>query len=189
MKTRFAQTGLVALVILLGAYASSVQAQQVTQKVEQMGNFRVDPPEGCSITKFPVDNRGSMFIDDDKTAGMFFAFEFPGDNPATMTEKMKAAVFERYFPGQPQPSNWTASALPAHPGMVNETAILHAFAGDGAEIQLAEYAMTSGPIRIHYGYFALRHAKKKKKDGPFLDLSGGGVPKFETFWRSITLEN
>jgi hypothetical protein len=190
MVNRLIRAVLVAVLILLAAPATGIYAQEVrTSRVEQLGTFRVDPPEGYSTGQFPVEHRGSLFVDDDKTDGMFFAFEFPGDNSATIGEKMKTSVFERYFPGHPQPQSWTVSTLPAHPGMTNETATLYSFVNAGAEIQLAEYATTSGQVRIHYGYFAMRHTKKARKDAPFLDPAGNGVPKFEKFWRSITLEN
>lgn len=189
MAHRWIRIGLVILGLITAGEAVQLRAQEVRTEVVRMGNFTVDPPEEYRTEKAPIDQRGWLYIDQDKTDGMFFVFEFPGDDPALITQKMKASVIQRYLAGQPEPLTWNTSTLPAHPAMEKETAALYSLTAAGVEVQLAEYAMTAGQIRIHYGYFAMRHTKKAKKDAAFLDSSGNGQPKFEKFWRSITMEN
>ena len=76
---------------------------------------------------------------------------------------------------------WSSAALPPHKG-IDESGNLMTTSDDKMEAQLAFYVRPEG---VAYGYFAMRHKKKKNDDATFLDVAGTGVKAFDDLAKSL----
>lgn len=138
--------------------------------------------------KFPNHKAGILMLNPQKPSGMFLVYPDKGETTQQLMDKVKSLVAGMFFhvPESKVNVTWTASALPKHKGVENESGTLFAASDEKHEAQLAFYVRNFDGTEIAYGYFSNRKKDSKSEEGgQFLDSSGGGVEDFDKFWKSI----
>jgi hypothetical protein len=175
---------LLAAVFALGA--ARVSAAPTPQSSGSFKPVRLKLPKGYMPTPLPEKRAGQLLLDAKRPAGMYILHPKAEESPETLNDSLKSMVAGMFLHETKSPVAWTASPLPSHEGVDNESGTLFSASDDRMEIQLAAYTRTVGGTKVAYGYYAMRHRDgKSKDDGTLLDNSGKGVEKFDKFCRSI----
>lgn len=168
--------------------AQSTQGQAPAKKGKPV-TFQV--LEGYYANKFPDQKKaGVVMLDLKRAAGMFIVYPGDGQSTEELVDEIKPMVAGMFLQGSKRKDKieltWTASPLPKHKGVDNESGTLFVAAEGKKEVQVAIYIRNYDGTEVAYGYFAMREKGKKREDeGRFLDSSGGGVEDFDKFWQSI----
>jgi hypothetical protein len=117
---------------------------------------------------------------------MYIVYPNADESPEAFTDYLKAMVKGMFLHDSKTPVTWTEAPLLPHKGVENESGTLYSASDDKMEIQLAAYTRNVGGTKVAYGYYAMRHkGKAKKDDAILLDASGNGVKEFDAFCESI----
>ncbi|MBV9959497.1 MAG: hypothetical protein JO360_13815 [Acidobacteria bacterium] len=182
---RALRCALALLVFLLPASAAFAQSAPIRSGGQQ-AYVIFKAPGGYMGADYPEHKTGKLLLDPKRPDGMFVVYLNDDETPEAFTEQLKNLIAEMFYHQPDFKPTWTASTVPAHTTMSNETGTLWASSDGKMEVQLASYLFTLSGKKIAYGYFAMQHAgKRHSDDGRFLDSSGGGVKDFEKLWKSI----
>jgi tetratricopeptide (TPR) repeat protein len=143
-------------------------------------------PKGYMPASFPDKRNGQVLLDAKRPGGMYIVYPNADESPEAFTDYLKAMVKGMFLHDSKTPVTWTQTPLPPHKGVENESGTLYSASDDKMEIQLAAYTRNVGGTKVAYGYYAMRHkGKAKKDDAILLDGSGNGVKEFDAFCESI----
>ena len=177
------------LMLLAVVFAVGVTCNALAQSSQSSGKWKpvtLKLPDGYMPAEFPEKRAGKLLLNPTKPAGMFIVYPKADEGPEVIPNLLKTMAVGMFIHDDKAQVSWTATALPAHKGVDNESGMLYSASNEKMEIQLAVYDRTVGPTRVLYGYYGMRQkGGKGKDDAPFLDSSGEGVKDFDKFWKSI----